>query len=335
MVGWRIIGHIADRLHLERWGRQDRWLAVLFHHITDDSKWRADDPLIRGLNRDITVDAFTDRIRWLSDRYEFISLDSVLAPASVSTKRPKLLLCFDDGYASVVELAAPILRDFSLPWCFFINPRFVGNSVLPVDNIISYIANVYGTNPLSNLAGRSVGTAREFIGDYLSRMPPEKRGRVVQDLAAKLDFDTASMARTRRLFVEEYHIRSLSESGVEIGSHTVDHVHCRTLDSASAVDQIEAGAREVARMSGREVRAFAYPYGSMTDVTAIARRAVQNSGHKCAFVVHNRANSRRTDQYALYRLDLGEMDHKRAMLELEVLPRMRAALAGIRGGFRP
>ena len=327
---WRLVGHLANHVHLEKWARKDRWLAVLFHHITDGSKWRADDPLIQGLNIDITVDAFKERIRWLTDRYEIVSLDSVIGPEPFPTNRPKLLMCFDDGYASVFELGAPILHDLGVPWCFFINPGFVGNSMLAVDNIVSYIANMHGIEPLSNLAGKPFNTARDFIGNYLSQMPPNERREVVESLALTLNINTAALASASRLYVEEYQIRALAKSGVEIGSHTLDHVYCRALDSTTAAVQIEASACEVARMSGRPVRAFAYPYGSMADATPVARHAVQNSGHKCAFLVHNRANSHRTDRYALYRVDLGEMDDTRAVLELEVLPRMRGALAEIR-----
>jgi len=328
--GWRLVGHLANQVHLEKWAGQGRWLAVLFHHVTDGSKWRADDPLIRGLNIDITIDAFKERIRWLTDRYEIVSLNSIVGPVPLRTNRPKLLICFDDGYSSVFELAAPILNDHGVPWCFFINPRFVGNAALPVDNIVAYIANVHGIERLSELAETPLDTARAFIGGYLSKMSPPQRQKVIQGLTAKLNIDTNALARKSRLYIEEFQIRALADSGVEIGNHTFDHVHCRALDSISAADQIEVSAREVERMSGRPVRAFAYPYGTMIDATAVARRAVKNSGHKCAFVTHNRANYSRTDRYALYRVNFDEMDDARAILELEVLPRIRAAVAGIR-----
>ena len=327
---WRFIGHLANRAHLENWAAPDTWRAVLFHHVTDELRWRANDPLIHGLNVDISVKAFKERIRWLVDRYDVVSLDSVIEPDRIPRSRQRLLICFDDGYASVFELAAPILREFGIPWCFFLNARFVGNAVLPVDNIVAYIANLHGLEPLSDQAGAAVASAREFIGGYLSRVPPDQRRDLVEGLAAKLGINTDALARERRLFVDEAQIRALAESGVEIGNHTLDHVHCRTLSEAAAAIQIEDSARELERMSDRPVRAFAYPYGSMKDATAIARQAIQNSGHKCAFVVHNRSNSNSNDRYALFRIDLGEMGDDRAALELEILPRMREVLAGVR-----
>ena len=327
---WRLAGNIADRFHMEKWGRQDSWVAVLFHHITDGLKWRADDPLVHGLNIDIALDAFNERIRWLIDRYEVVPLDSIIGPDPTPTSRPRLLICFDDGYASVPELAAPILRKLNVPWCFFINARFVGNVTLPVDNIVAFISNVHGSGPLSEVAGKPISGAPEFIRDYLSQMSPLKRQEVIQTLASKLSIDTEALARASRLFVDDLQIRELARSGVEIGNHTFEHVHCRGLDTQSAVVQIEEHARAVETLSGRPVRAFAYPYGALRDATEVARAAVQKAGHECAFVVQNRRNTRWTDKYALYRVDLGEMDNARAALELEVLPRIRAAVGEVR-----
>jgi peptidoglycan/xylan/chitin deacetylase (PgdA/CDA1 family) len=327
---WTLVGGLANLIQLSKFGRRDRWLVVLFHHITDGKKWRSDDPLIQGLKVNIDVKAFRDRVHWLNDHYEFISLDSVLGADTISTDRPKLLVCFDDGYASVFELAAPILHDLRIPWVFFINPAVVGNSKLAVDNIVSHIEGVCGVEPLFKLAGEPINSARQFISAYLSQIAPDERRAAVERLAAELNINTVALARERRLYVDEDQIYKLAKSGVEIGCHTFDHVYCRTLNSTTAAFQIETSAREIARMSGRPVRAFAYPYGAIADVTPVARRAVLNAGHQCAFVVHNRANSRHSDRFSLFRVDLGDKDDSQAILELEVLPRMRTALAGIR-----
>ena len=221
-------------------------------------------------------------------------------------------------------------------WCLFINPRFVGSLALPVDNLVSYIANVHGIEQLACIAGRQIDS-RAFIGDYLSQMPPDQRRNLVEDLAARLGIDTAALARKSRLHLDEHQICLLAESEVEIGNHTFDHIHCRSLDPTTAAVQIEESARVVGRLSGRAVRAFAYPYGSITDATPVARRAIENSGHRCAFLVHNRANSKETNRYGLFRVDLGEMDDARAALELEVLPRMRGVLTRMKTvlGARP
>jgi peptidoglycan/xylan/chitin deacetylase (PgdA/CDA1 family) len=329
---WKLIGKFANMARLEEWGTADRWLAVLFHHITDNHRWRSDDPLVCGLSVDISAQAFKERVCWLKARYEIVSLDDVLSHAERGrprSGRQKLLICFDDGYASVLHLAAPVLKSMNIPWALFINPAFVGNNVLPIDNIVSYIANLRGTGPLMEVAGESMVSSHVFIGRYLSTLPPNERRKSVENLAAKLGIDTVALAQKSRLFLEEGELRELASSGVEIGNHTFDHVHGRSLDSEAAEFQIGTSARKVETMSGRPVRAFAYPYGAVQDATPIARLAVKNSGHACAFVVQNRANTKRTDPFSLFRVDLGEMDDSTAAFELEILPRLRAATATV------
>jgi peptidoglycan/xylan/chitin deacetylase (PgdA/CDA1 family) len=324
-------GSIANVAHLERWHRPNHWTAVLFHHLTDGITWRADDPLIRGLNADMPSNAFKDRIRWLAERYAIVSLDAVLGLVPRRSKKRRLLICFDDGYASVADLAAPILREIGVPWCLFINPSSVGSSILPVDNQVAYVVNVHGLGPLSEAAGRPVASIADFIGNYLATQSPERRRNIVDGLAHSVGIDPSDLARKSALHLTEAQVRQLANEGVEIGNHTLDHVHCRALDATSSRLQIEESAKEVARISGKPVRTFAYPYGWRADATELARFAVVNSGHQCAFLVHNQTNNGTTDRYGLYRIDLGEMSDSRAALELEVLPRMRALVAGLRG----
>ena len=202
-----------------------------FIHVTDGSKWRADDPLIHGLNIDIAVDAFKERICWLTDRYEIVSLNSIVGPAPLRTNRPKLLLCFDDWYnLSVLELAAPILHDHGVPWCFFINPRFVGNTALPVDNIVAYIANVHGIERLIRARRKTDRHSTRIYRRLSFQNVPSSTEKVIQGLTAKLNIDTNALARKSRLILKNSRFGKISHFGVEIGNHTFDHVHCRTLD---------------------------------------------------------------------------------------------------------
>lgn len=331
---WRTLGHLADVSHLERWSMGGRWIALVFHHITDESKYHADDPFIKGLNVSITLDAFEARLRWLRSRYEFASLKCAIDNKVEASARQKVLICFDDGYASAFHLAAPIMRQLNIPWTFFINPGLVGNPQLSVDNIVAFIANCHGVEPLSSCASMRIADAHDFISRFLSTLPPRRRRDVVEKLAVDLGIDLRETARSAQLYVNENEIRMLAEAGVEIGCHTLDHVHCRTLDAVSAATQIELSGRLIERMSGRPVRAFAYPYGSVMDVTPTTRRAIHDAGHECAFLVHNRANFSNMDRYSLYRIDLGDVDDCRAALELEVLPRLRGALAGVRASLK-
>jgi len=67
---------------------------------------------------------FRDKIEWLNEHYEIISLnDLLLSPLRQNTQ---VAITFDDGYASWHQWAAPILKEFKIPAVFFVCSGFVG-----------------------------------------------------------------------------------------------------------------------------------------------------------------------------------------------------------------
>ena len=91
-----------------------------------------------------------------------------------------------------------------------------------------------------------IGGLREFIGRDLSKLAPSERKAALEGL------NVQGLARKSGLFASYDQIRALTNSAVEIGCHTFDHVHCRTLDVISATAQIESCGRAIEKLSGRE-----------------------------------------------------------------------------------
>jgi hypothetical protein len=163
IAGRRLAGAVALAAGLERRSAGTGWTAVLFHHVTDEHAWRADSPFVAGLGIAMDKGAFADCMGQLARSYDVVGLPEVLPAAGDSAGRGKrtrrrLVICFDDAYRSVVDLAAPVLADLGLPWCFFVNPGLVGNTGLSADNAVAYVANTFGLDPLSRTVG-STGTS--------------------------------------------------------------------------------------------------------------------------------------------------------------------------------
>lgn len=329
----RLVGAAAQACQLNRWGARGAWNAVLFHHIADGDAWRADSPFVKGLGVTIDEAAFLDCVRYLAHAYDVVPLAHVLpresgdrAPNPRSRKR-QVVICFDDAYASVVEIAAPALESLGLPWCFFVNPALVGNATLAADNAVTYVANSYGLGALSRAVGRTVHSIGDLIhGHFVQRTPAERR-QLVAAILDDVHEDPNALAREAKLYVKPADIRQLADSGVEIGNHTAEHVHCRALTEDSLREQVIASAHAIHDLSGRPVRGFAYPYGNLLDRTELVTSALRSSGHQCAFVVHNRANSRQTDPFGLFRISLNTGDPRLIAAEMEVLPRLRSTKA--------
>src|SRR5690348_4189578 len=144
----RRLAGMASRLSVaDRWAASKSWIAVLFHHLSNGAAEGDAYPFIDGLGITMAQDAFADCARYLARRYEVVALAELLSQVCSASRRTgararrRVLICFDDAYKSVAELAAPVLAELELPWCFFVNPRLVGNSVLAADNAVAYVAN--------------------------------------------------------------------------------------------------------------------------------------------------------------------------------------------------
>src|SRR5260370_16408725 len=68
---------------------------------------------------------FKSPLGWLSQRFEFVRPDDLLLETQVS-RRPKMLLTFDDGCADNYELVAPLLESYDARGLFFVCPGFAG-----------------------------------------------------------------------------------------------------------------------------------------------------------------------------------------------------------------
>ncbi|MGQ9778352.1 MAG: polysaccharide deacetylase family protein [Bacillota bacterium] len=96
-------------------------------------------------------------------------------------------------------------------------------------------------------------------------------------------------------------LRRLAAEGWEIGAHTVTHPHLPDLDSQAASREIEGSRTALARILGRPVESFAYPYG---DLDPRIRTLVQKAGFKMAFGTRLGAPEGTSDLYCLERLTI-------------------------------
>jgi peptidoglycan/xylan/chitin deacetylase (PgdA/CDA1 family) len=71
-------------------------------------------------------------------------------------------------------------------------------------------------------------------------------------------------------------MRGWHEAGLEVGSHTLDHVHLPRLSPELADYQIRESKHELEQVIGAEVTAFCYPYG---DESAEVREMVRRAGY--------------------------------------------------------
>lgn len=295
-------------------------LQVALHHHIDGRPSELVDPL--GVAT--LPSLFESHVRRLARHYEIVDLDQVL---SGRLPRRALLLTFDDGYRSVVDVAVPILERLGLPSVFFVSAAFVEPGSLPLDNLLCHLRAKVGQDRLATAVTGAADGARTLpeLFAFIADLPYERRMRLGDELAERFEVDRHRVREESGLFLDASELAGLAERGCEIGNHTRSHLACRAITDASAADeQLVSHRALLEEWAGTPVRSFSYPYGCREDATPLVERLLHESGHQTSFLVESRPNGHRPAGQPWNRVSLDARPLWRLNAELELMPRLRS-----------
>lgn len=205
--------------------------------------------------------------------------------AGPASPRRFVCLTFDDGYRDNLDSLLPILEEYRVPATVYVTPGLLdGTAALwwyGLDQAIARSATLRLPPRVANdMATRTAAEKRiafSAVARLMLMSAPDIAARVVDVLADRHGVDFAALARAHMLDWDG--VRALSASPfVEIGAHTISHPSLARLDDA-AVHAEMAGSRDrLALETGRQVRHFAYPYGTGDTVGARELRLAAELG---------------------------------------------------------
>ena len=225
---------------------------------------------------------------------------------------PRLVITFDDGYASVHAHAFPLLAARGMPACVYLIERAVRGRLVWV-NLLNHaliehraeaLAAIGGVAPeLVGLGGRDAIVAR--VQDAF------EPARIEALCAALVDAVPALGALDGHvLFAAPEQVREMRAGGLEFGFHTVDHWNLTRCDDTELERQMDASG--LAELLDSDT--FAYPFGHYdARVAARAHRAV---GGRVMAVGNNHA---RYGERHLDRIEVFSPDPARLFAALEVV----------------
>jgi len=301
--------------------------CVVFHDIS-----ATESPFTKGMRVNVTPSDFKAALKFLTRYYTPVGLQDVLGVSEGRALPPRpVLVTFDDGYASIMEWAAPLCRKYGVPGILFLNAAFLDNERLAPDNLVCYAANLLGMKVI-NAAVRTAGGAGipklKSLAEVFSRFFPSislAERQVFLDALAHLGgINERQLAGEAGLYLTRKQVYELAASGFEIGNHTYTHVRCRSLTPADFGREIDRNKAELEALSGTKVRSFSPPYGSSADLTSDLVLNLQLSGHEVVFLSESVANPRGTDRACFDRVSIHANKDDNFFFEIEVLPRLRA-----------
>lgn len=279
--------------------RAGRLLILIYHRVRPHP-----DPMFPG---EVDADRFDWHLSLLRRHCRPIALrdavrglyDDLLPPRSVA-------VTFDDGYADNVTVALPILQRHGIPATFFIAPGFLDGGRMWNDSIIEAVRRAPGKSlDLTDfghgvvVVGAEASRRRiaELIIGTVKHLAPQARLDHVNQLCRRIGVDLPV-----DLMMTTGQVRLLVDSGQQIGAHTMTHPILRTLSDDLARAEIQLSRQALERITGRPVRAFAFPNGRPgDDYTERDCDLVRDLGFEFALSTRPGAASSRSDVYQLPR----------------------------------
>ena len=294
-------------------------LSIVTYHGVLPADYQIIDPALDGSL--VHADGFRRQLQLLRANYNVISPEQMLQWCEGKTNLPPraVLVTCDDGLVNVVTDMLPILSEQKIPCLFFViglcsedTPQMLwyeqlylmltaaGEQKFSVQFGDVEIVGMAGTELQRRALWRELTQALEkYDHEYCSRFVDTVRTQ----LGLSENFVPAHLAepsaRKRFGLLGPAELRSLLSAGMSVGAHTLSHPMLSKLPEDRAWFEIVAGRRRLENILGREVWAFAYPFGGPSAVSGREFGMAERAGYKAAFLSFGGGFGARLPRYSL------------------------------------
>jgi peptidoglycan/xylan/chitin deacetylase (PgdA/CDA1 family) len=274
----------------------------------------------------VTASTLRQQLRLLRTNYNLISPELVMCWCMGKAALPSraVLITCDDGLANVVSDMLPVLQEEKIQCLFFV----IGLSAEDEPRMLWYeelflMLMAAGEKPFSIrlddaqiegvLGNRSHRrTLWRDITQVLEKCDHENCSRFLRQIcsALELEDDFAAtflrdpVAEKRFRLLRPYELSRLVSAGMLIGAHTLSHPALSKLPEERARFEITEGRSRLEKALGREVWAFAYPFGGVEAVSSREFRMAERAGYKAAFLSFGGGLGADLPRYALPRIHM-------------------------------
>jgi peptidoglycan/xylan/chitin deacetylase (PgdA/CDA1 family) len=293
-----MLAHFALKLLGKLAGKNK--LSILIYHgvLASFDPMRPNEP---------TISSFSWQMAVLNKYFVPLALSEALALLQAGTL-PANAVCvtFDDGYKNNLEIALPILQQYAIPATVFVATGFSQGENMWNDRVIQ----LFSDKNLSSLDLTAADLGVRALGDWPERkqlavtllkklkyLTIEKRLEIIAALyAANGGIEATSLMMTPQ------EVKQLSDAGVEIGAHTVNHPILKVLPAAQQAREIQESKSLLEQWTGKPVTSFAYPNGQIgVDLDEQTVGIVKEQGFDCAVVTDWGTSTATTSPWMLRR----------------------------------
>ena len=301
------IGYFA----LKRCLQKDRVTVLMYHRFSNGAE-----PF------KITNTDFERQIRFLKNRYSFISLNHFVEAATGrcdALPRNPLILTIDDGFEDNYHVAFPVLKKYNIPATIFLVTDFIGNREWIWGNRLSYILEETKRKHFTFQMGDKAATfhvdtfagwhqAQLSLYNVLRFLDKKENDAMMERLARQLNVKVPPKTTEAFAPLTWDQIREMKRSGIDFGSHTCSHAICSRLNDEAMLDESVRSKANIEHQIGESINCFCYPNGQPEDIDAASVRIVEQAGYAAALTTINGHNSiTGTDLFRIKRISPGTL----------------------------
>ena len=302
----KLVGTSAFGQFLSVMERLDRTpihlLRVLTYHRVDEPDAN---PYLSPSLLSATPGEFEEQMRFISTRYQPISLDQLLAFYEDGVALPKraVLVTFDDATIDFEKHAWPALKFHRIPATVFVPTGFPDHPERSLwwNQLYNAVKRsskpAIDSLPLQTDAQRTA--AFKNLREHAKTLPHSRMLPWVDEVCAKLE--VPPLEHNGILGWEQ--IRKLAADGVTLGAHTRTHPLMNRVSPEEAIDEAVGSLRDLEEKVGVTLPTLAYPAGGFTRDLALR---LGEAGFKLAFTTNRGINDLRSaDPLRLRRINVG------------------------------
>jgi len=275
-------------------------LILCYHRVAED----VEDPFYLC----VRPDNFAAHLEEISRARE----PSTLADVSVPSRRPRVVVTFDDGYHDNLTNALPIAESKGVPITVFVTSGILGDhNGFWWDRLGTLLRSrpqhvreidlpAGGRNVRLPLGSSGIRADLNSVRRHLLPLPVTEIERALDTVSEQWQVGSAPPRDARTLTSEDL-LRLAASDTATIGAHTVDHVRLRDRPAQEQQDTISGSKWELEQSIGRAVSHFAYPFGLHGDFDDRSVDAVRSAAFDTACTSIPGKVRQSTDPYRLPR----------------------------------
>ena len=134
----------------------------------------------------------------------------------------------------------------------------------------------------------------------IKRLHPILIEKVIREVNSQLNFNSLDT----EIFLSWDDVKYLNENGIDIGSHTHNHVITNKVTRAELEKELQVSNAQIYKCTNQNPLYFAYPNGTINDICDSYPEILSEFGYKAAVTTIEGCNDSVEDKYLLKRLNM-------------------------------